>query len=74
MMRPENATTDQQYKQTYAPGYPEWVLRGETVNSNVFSVSTWQQPSICENWGPLRGEQCPVPLLLRWTKSRKPHK
>ena len=43
MMRPENATTGQQYKQTYAPE-DRLGLRGEIANSNVFSVSTWQHP------------------------------
>lgn len=45
MMRPENATTGQQYKQTYAPG-DRASLRGEIVNGNVFSVSTWQHPRL----------------------------
>lgn len=50
MMRPENATTGQQYKQTYALE-DRLGLRGEIVNSNVFSVSTWQHPRFA-SWGP----------------------
>jgi len=49
-MRPENATTGQQYKQTYAPEN-RLGLRGEIVNSNVFSVSTWQHPRFA-SWSP----------------------
>lgn len=73
MMRPENATAGQQYKRTYAPGARGRAgLRGEIVNSNVFSVSTWQHPRFASR-RPSRA-QCLAPLPLRWTKSRKPYK